>query len=70
MKFAAIVWKEGNQWVSLCPELGVASQGDTPEQAVEMLKEAVELYIESAKEPDFWVKKEEDFLPSPGKSEG
>ena len=50
LKFAAVVWKEGNQWVSLCPEFGVASQGDSPEHAIEMLKEAVELHIENAKE--------------------
>ncbi len=46
----ALVWKEGNQYVSKCPELEVASCGDTLEEALENLKEAVELYIENAKE--------------------
>ena len=46
----ALVWKEGDQYVSKCPELGVASCGDTLEEALENLKEAVELYIENAKE--------------------
>jgi predicted RNase H-like HicB family nuclease len=35
---------------ALCPELGVASQGETIEEAEANLKEAVELYLESAKE--------------------
>ena len=46
----AMVWKEGDQYVSKCPELEVASCGDTIEEALENLKEAVELYIENAKE--------------------
>jgi predicted RNase H-like HicB family nuclease len=33
-----------------CPELGVASCGDTFEQAVFNLKEAVDLYLENAEE--------------------
>jgi len=35
---------------ALCPELGVASQGETIEEAAANLKEAVKLYLESAKE--------------------
>lgn len=35
---------------AFCPELGVASQGETIEEAEANLKEAVELYLESAKE--------------------
>ena len=59
LRFAAVVWKKGNQWISLCPELGIASQGDSPEHAIEMLKEAVELYIENAKELGIWKEREE-----------
>ena len=36
--------------MSKCPELGVASCGDTIEEATNNLKEAVELYVENAKE--------------------
>ncbi len=43
------IWKEGSMFVSKCPELGVASCGDTTEEALENLKEAVDLYIENAK---------------------
>ena len=46
----ATVWQEGDQYVSRCPELGVASCGDTLDQALEALREAVELYLENAKE--------------------
>jgi predicted RNase H-like HicB family nuclease len=35
---------------ALCPELGVASQGETIEEAEASLREAVELYLESAKD--------------------
>lgn len=35
---------------AICPELGVASQGETIEEAEANLKEAIELYLESAKE--------------------
>ncbi len=34
----------------LCPELGVASQGETIEEAGANIKEAIELYLDSAKE--------------------
>ena len=42
----AIVEKEGTGYVALCPELDVASQGDTVESATANLKEAVELFLE------------------------
>jgi len=48
--YTAVVWKEKKGFVSKCPELGVASCGDSFEEAVGNLKEAVELYIENAKE--------------------
>jgi predicted RNase H-like HicB family nuclease len=49
-QLTATVWQEGTQYVSRCPELGVASSGDTPDQALNELQEAVELYLENAKE--------------------
>lgn len=48
-RLTATVWQEGEQYVSRCPELGVASCGDTPDQALNELQEAVELYLENAK---------------------
>jgi predicted RNase H-like HicB family nuclease len=47
-KLAAIIEKEGNGYVALCPELDIASQGDTIEQARDNLKEALELFFETA----------------------
>ncbi|MDO8283224.1 MAG: type II toxin-antitoxin system HicB family antitoxin [Thermodesulfovibrionia bacterium] len=47
-KLNAIIEKEGNAYVSLCPELDIASQGDTIEQARDNLKEALELFFETA----------------------
>lgn len=46
-----VVMKQENQGYSvICPELNVASQGETFEEAIDNIKEAVELYIESAEE--------------------
>lgn len=46
--YTAIVEREGDIYVALCPELDVASQGATIEQATANLKEAVELFLECA----------------------
>jgi len=44
--FAASVWREGNWYVSQCLEVDVASQGETEEEALSNLKEALELHFE------------------------
>ena len=49
--YTAILEKEGDMYVALCPELDVASQGRTVEEATANLKEAVELFLECA-EPE------------------
>ncbi len=46
--FTAILEKEGDGYVALCPELDVASQGSTVEEALANLKEAAELFLECA----------------------
>ncbi len=46
----ATIWDEEGVYVSKCPELGVASCGDMPEEALSNLKEAVELYLDNARE--------------------
>jgi len=46
--YTAILEREGDLYVALCPELDVASQGATVEEATANLKEAVELFLESA----------------------
>jgi predicted RNase H-like HicB family nuclease len=47
-QFTAIIEREGDGFVALCPELDVASQGDTIEEARKNLQEAVELFLETA----------------------
>ncbi|HEX9732153.1 MAG TPA: type II toxin-antitoxin system HicB family antitoxin [Thermoanaerobaculia bacterium] len=46
--FTAVLEREGDLYVALCPELDVASQGKTVEEARENLREAVELFLECA----------------------
>ncbi|MCX5810813.1 MAG: type II toxin-antitoxin system HicB family antitoxin [Proteobacteria bacterium] len=48
MKLTAIIEREGNGYVSLCPELDIASQGNTIEGARDNLQEALELFYETA----------------------
>ena len=52
MELSAIIRKGEKQFVALCPELDVASQGFTIEEALANLKEAVELYIEEMGFPE------------------
>lgn len=47
-KFSAIIEQEGKWYVGICPELDVASQGKTLEEALTNLREAVQLFLESA----------------------
>ena len=44
----AIIEREGDGYVSLCPELDIASQGRTVEEARTNLQEAIELFFETA----------------------
>jgi predicted RNase H-like HicB family nuclease len=44
--FAATVWREGQWYVSQCLEVDVASQGETEQEALSNLKEALELHFE------------------------
>ena len=46
--FTAIIEKEDSMYVALCPELDIASQGNSVEEASTNLKEAIELFLESA----------------------
>jgi predicted RNase H-like HicB family nuclease len=46
--FTAIIEREDTLYVALCPELDIASQGNSVENALENLKEAVELFLETA----------------------
>lgn len=50
--FTAVIEREKDQFIALCPELDIASQGKTVEEARNNLKEAVELFFESASEKE------------------
>ncbi len=47
-QFTAILEQEGDGYVSLCPQLNIASQGSTIEEAKNNLVEALELFFEVA----------------------
>jgi predicted RNase H-like HicB family nuclease len=46
--FTAIIEREDDAYVALCPELDIASQGGSIEDALSNLREAVELFFEAA----------------------
>jgi len=47
-QLTVIIEREGDGYVSSCPELDIASQGATVEEARDNLREAVELFFETA----------------------
>jgi Uncharacterized conserved protein len=47
-QLTAIIEREGDGYVALCPEVDIASQGNTIEDARENLREALELFFETA----------------------
>jgi predicted RNase H-like HicB family nuclease len=44
----AVIYKDAidDQWVAVCVEYDIATQGDSPEHALEMIQEAVQLHLE------------------------
>ena len=47
-QLTAIIEREADGYVALCPELDIASQGDTVSEARDNLKEALDLFFETA----------------------
>ena len=47
-ELTAIIHREGNRYVALCPDLDIGSQGGTIEHARANLREALELFFETA----------------------
>ena len=47
-KLTAIIEREGDGYLSICPELDIASQGDNIEEARRNPVEALELFFETA----------------------
>lgn len=48
VEFTSLIFKEGEAFVSYCPELGVGSCGDSVEEARRRLQEAVRLFLEES----------------------
>ena len=59
-QFTAFIEREGSGYVSLCPELDIASQGDTIEEARENLREALELFFETASSDEIHTRLHEE----------
>lgn len=47
-QLTALIEKEGDGYIAMCPEMDIASQGGSIEQARDNLREAVELFLECA----------------------
>jgi predicted RNase H-like HicB family nuclease len=47
-QFTGIIEREGDGYIALCPELDIASQGTSVEEARRNLVEALELFFETA----------------------
>jgi predicted RNase H-like HicB family nuclease len=61
-KVSIVIEREDDWYVALCPELDVASQGRTIEEARNNLKEAIELYLESADPSEIQLSHEPPFV--------
>jgi len=48
-RLTAIMEREGESYIALCPEFDIASQGDTIEEARSNLAEALSLFFETAR---------------------
>ena len=64
-QLAAIIEREGDGYVSLCPEFDIASQGDTIEEACNNLREALELFFESASQEEIKMRLLEELYVTP-----
>jgi predicted RNase H-like HicB family nuclease len=52
LQLTAVIEREDDGYVALCPEVDVASQGSTIDEARANLREAVELFFESASDAE------------------
>ena len=63
-RVSMIIERESDWYVAFCPELDVASQGKTVEEARLNLKEAIELYLTHADPSEIDLPKEPPFVSS------
>ncbi|HLP60107.1 MAG TPA: type II toxin-antitoxin system HicB family antitoxin [Candidatus Deferrimicrobium sp.] len=55
MRLTALIEREDDGYVALCPEVDVASQGNSIEEARNNLTEALELFFENASPEEVFV---------------
>lgn len=60
-QFTAIIEREDDMYVAHCPELDIASQGYSVEEANANLREAIELFFESASEHEISERLQSEF---------
>jgi predicted RNase H-like HicB family nuclease len=61
----AWIYREGDGYVALCPELDIASQGDNIEDARRNIEEAVALFFETASEGEIQERFQREFYVTP-----
>ena len=67
----AVIEKEEGLYIAFCPEVDVASQGETIEEAKANLQEALELFFEAASAEEVDARSHEDvFVTSVGVAVG
>ncbi|MBC8097115.1 MAG: type II toxin-antitoxin system HicB family antitoxin [Akkermansiaceae bacterium] len=64
LQLTGLLEREGDGYVSLCPELDVASQGSTVEESLANLREAVELFLETASHSEIESRYHPDIIVS------
>ena len=55
-QLTCIIEREGDSYVSLCPQIDIASQGNSVEEARKNLVEAIELFLEMASPKEILAK--------------
>lgn len=60
--FTAIIEKENDGYISLCPELDLASQGNSIEEARNNLQQAIELFFEHASKDEITSRLRNEFF--------
>ena len=60
-QLTAIIRREEDGYVSFCPELGVASQGDTVDEARLNLQEAVAGFLDAASDEEIARRYNDEF---------
>ena len=61
-ELTAIIEREGDGYVALCPEVDVASQGDTVDEARSNLLEALELFFETASPKEIKERMHDEYM--------